>query len=515
MKKKFLVLMIFVLLLMTTVEALGIEKYKWNEPYLVTVDPKQTHGFDPAIVQTEEGKFYVLMSGIVNNVWGMYLSSSNDGKKWDTPSYLFGGWDESDIIQGQDNYLYAAISKYGGVEIWRSLDGEMWTFWGQVVRGGNGDINYFVGSITQRANGKFYCVFQADDGTIYVSSSDDAALWSEKLLINTTGFWDFDPSIAEVDGKLYVVYNSYWSKEIWITSSIDGINWSPPTQITKNAWTGAHSGPSITEGADKTIAVTYATVSSGVRVLESKDGTSWTEIQAISCRAQTPSIIKDKDNRLWIVYAEYVNGWKVYVIVGVPPKGPEISVEKEFIPSEITTMSQEVVSAINITNIGDVDITSMTVMDEHVENMAPNESPEVLVTITSDEGDVYAIMPENLTVVPTENNITISLELPLWGVLIFWENNTLQSGEELYYLESIPKNWIVGVQYSLYPTNELEVGTHYADATVTAYSKTGESTTETTTGMLIVSEPVEIVPSRVLTRKNSIEYKRNQIHFCR
>ncbi len=171
---------------------------------------------------------------------------------------------------------------------------------------------------------------------------------------------------------------------------------------------------------------------------------------------------------------------------------PRISVEKEFIPSEITTISQGAITTINITNTGDVNITSMTVIDEYVENMASNDPPEVLVTITSDEGDIYAIMSEDLTVTSTDNNITISFELPLEVVSIFWENNMLQFGEELYYLESIPKDWVVGIQYLLYPITELEIGIYPADAAVTAYSEKGASTTETAIGTLTVSEPIEL-----------------------
>jgi parallel beta-helix repeat protein len=170
---------------------------------------------------------------------------------------------------------------------------------------------------------------------------------------------------------------------------------------------------------------------------------------------------------------------------------PRISVEKEFIPSEIMTISQGVMSSINITNIGDVNITSMTVTDEYVENMRPNDPAEVLVTITSDEGEIYAVMPEDLDITSTENNVTISFELPLEVVPVFWENGMLQFGEELYYLESIPKDWVVGVQYLLYPATELKMGTYTADVTVTAHSETGVSTTETATGTLIVSLPIE------------------------
>ncbi len=171
---------------------------------------------------------------------------------------------------------------------------------------------------------------------------------------------------------------------------------------------------------------------------------------------------------------------------------PRITVEKEFIPSEIMTISQGVISAINITNIGDVNITSMVIMDEYVENMRPNDPAELLVTITSDEGQVYAVMPEDLTITSTENNVTISFELPLEVLPMYWENGTLEFGEEFYYLESIQKDWVVGVQYLLCPIAELEIGTYCTDATATAYSETGESTTGTATGVLIVSEPIEL-----------------------
>ena len=173
---------------------------------------------------------------------------------------------------------------------------------------------------------------------------------------------------------------------------------------------------------------------------------------------------------------------------------PEISVEKGFIPSEITTMSQGVISAINITNIGDFDITSMTITDEFVENMMLNNANEILVTITSDEGKVYAVMPEDLDVNLTDTDITISFELPLYVKPVVWENGKLQFGEDSYYIESIPNGWTVSIAYPLYSLTELEIGTYTANATVTAYSETGLSTTEEATATLRIINAVEIIP---------------------
>lgn len=177
------------------------------------------------------------------------------------------------------------------------------------------------------------------------------------------------------------------------------------------------------------------------------------------------------------------------------PKIPEISVSKEFLPSEITSISQGVISVTNITNIGDVDLTSISITDDYVENMVFNESLGVFVTITSDEGDIYAIMPGDLNINFTDSDITISFELPLEVVQVFWENGKLWFKEDLYHLESIPNGWTVGIAYPLYLMDELEVGEYDAEVTVTAYSETGV-TTETAIGTLIVLEllePVEII----------------------
>jgi len=175
---------------------------------------------------------------------------------------------------------------------------------------------------------------------------------------------------------------------------------------------------------------------------------------------------------------------------------PRISVEKEFILSEITTMSQGVISAVNIKNIGDFNITSMTIIDEYIENMAPNDPPEVLVTITSDKGEVYAVMPEDLNITFADSDITISFELPLEVIPVFWEKCKLQLGEDSYYIESIPNGWTVGVAYPLYPVDKLKAGEYKAEATAIAYSETGASATETAAAALRVIEPVEIVPWR-------------------
>jgi len=130
-------------------DALGADRYTWNGPFNVTVDPAQTYGFDPSIVHTTGGTFFALMAGTVNGTGGFYLISSTDGMNWGTPAYVTSGWDESHIIQAQDGYLYASLSKSGGVEIWRgSSSGTGWSYWGQVVSMG-GSQQYWSGSLSQ------------------------------------------------------------------------------------------------------------------------------------------------------------------------------------------------------------------------------------------------------------------------------------------------------------------------------------------------------------------------------
>ena len=163
--------------------ATGTERYTWNGPYQVTTTPGQTYGFDPAMVLTTSGTYFAIMAGTVNGTGGVYLISSSDGMTWGSPAYLTSGWDESDIIQGQDGYLYAAISTGGGVQIWRGTSsGTGWAKWGQVVSIGGGQ-QYWAGSLTQAPDGTFHCAFMDHDGSshhVYVSSSSNAASWSSR-----------------------------------------------------------------------------------------------------------------------------------------------------------------------------------------------------------------------------------------------------------------------------------------------------------------------------------------------
>ena len=212
MKTGITVLMLAGLLcgLILTPGAQGAERYTWNGPYHVTTDPSQTYGFDPAVVETTGGTFFALMAGTVGGTNGFWLLSSSDGMSWGTPAYITSGWDEGDIIQGQDGNLYAALSKGGGVEIWQGdSNGKYWNYWGQVVSIGGGQ-QYWTGSLTQAPDGTFYCAFMDHDGTshhVYVSSSSNASYWPSKVLVPgpSTDHY-FDPNIAEIGGVLSVSY---------------------------------------------------------------------------------------------------------------------------------------------------------------------------------------------------------------------------------------------------------------------------------------------------------------------
>jgi len=294
------------------------ERYTWNGPYNVTTDPNQTYGFDPAMVQTQAGTFFALMAGTVSGGGGVYLLSSSDGATWDSPAYVTSGWDECDIIQGFDGFLYAAISTGGGVEIWRgNSSGSGWAYWGQVVSIGGGS-QYWTGSLCQAPDGMFYCAFMDHDGSshhVYVSSSSDAVTWSSKVLVPAPGSGHyFDPNIAELNGVLHVVYNSYYNYEMWTCSSVDGgLNWTNPLQITNGASTSAFTGPSIAEGPDGAIVVAYGTSAKGLAISQSYDGgATWTESQA-QASGNTPSIVRGQDGRLWIIYADVVSSaWEVF-----------------------------------------------------------------------------------------------------------------------------------------------------------------------------------------------------------
>jgi hypothetical protein len=190
--------------------------------------------------------------------------------------------------------------------------------------------------------------------------------------------------------------------------------------------------------------------------------------------------------------------WDDIIITYVPlSANPDISVSKEFLPSEIASIRESPITArITVLNIGNVEITSMTIGDEFVKHMAANSSGEVIVTISSDTDETYLILPEYLDIILTDSDITISFELPLWTMPFVWENGILQLGGEPYCLESIQKGWTVDIVYLLHPTEVLESGMYSADATVTAYSETLASVTEIATAVLTVYEPIQVTDNQ-------------------
>ena len=96
-------------------------------------------------------------------VWhGVYLISSSDGMAWGTPSYVASGWDECDIIQGYDGYLFRAETTIQDEWLHMPLRGEteyrVVVFDGQVGHGrgfgigleqGPHPLNHLFGQLAQ------------------------------------------------------------------------------------------------------------------------------------------------------------------------------------------------------------------------------------------------------------------------------------------------------------------------------------------------------------------------------
>ncbi|GAH84501.1 unnamed protein product, partial [marine sediment metagenome] len=95
-------------------------------------------------------------------------------------------------------------------------------------------------AIAETADGKIWVVWHSrrlgNSDIWYKTSSDGGGTWSPASQVTTDPSSDYDPAIAEADGKIWVVWESYRSgnPDIWYKTTKDGgATWSTASQFTK------------------------------------------------------------------------------------------------------------------------------------------------------------------------------------------------------------------------------------------------------------------------------------------
>jgi hypothetical protein len=469
----------------------------WEIYYKKSVDNGITWGSDTKLTN-DSGKslnpVIAIKGSVIHIVWHdnrdgdveiYYKKSIDNGKTWSNDIRLTNTPATSghpDIAVNGNNVHVVWMESYSIFYMKSTDNGQTWS---SPIELPSTSLDSYCPSIAVRDNSihvawrdRYYLWVPglgAKGDLIHTRSTNNGDSWDNSMVLATsyTYGWEtvWKPGLVASGDNVHLLWfnkSGYSNEEeeadiYYKRSSDNGFSWNNEIRLT---YTNSSTHPSV-DVYGNNVYLAFRTIRTRALsfMLSSDDGNTWSPIITLSeeLRVCVSLAMAAGDGYVHIVWYDeapdvgnFTGRWSYSIFYKwvkiLTPKSPEILVEKEFIPSEIMTISQGVISAINITNIGDVDITSMTITDEFVENMMLNNANEILVTITSDEGKVYAVMPEDLDVNLTNTDITISFELPLSVKPVVWENGKLQFGE----------------------------------------------TTETGTGTLMISEPIEPTLKKIL-----------------
>lgn len=171
-------------------------------------------------------------------------------------------------------------------------------------------------SLIQDSSGTYWIAFQSNRSgnfDIWITSSIDGLLWSAPTQVTSSHSYDQDPSLIETsDGRLIIGFSSnrLGSWDVFITESHDnGNTWSVPIKIA-GVYPAGDDCVSHIEASDGYLYVAYTSrgggISNGIGVITSKD--NWmnrTLIQGGYYIAY-PSLIETIDNKLIVVYCEII-----------------------------------------------------------------------------------------------------------------------------------------------------------------------------------------------------------------
>jgi beta-xylosidase len=222
----------------------------WSAPIKITRDNETD--FHPSLIQSGNGKFYVVFTSLRNANYDLYFSESPDGIKWSEPLQLTedenSDWYPYLMEDSRGELIISFSSRRGGsngVFVMTSSDGVQWSEERRVT-GQESDI---YPMIVER-QGRYWLLFvrhtgdysnrsRANEHELFLTYSDDLRVWSgiAQLTQAKPGSFNLYPSfIKDGDENLWISYTSDepGNEEVFIFGSSDGELWSWPEKITKN-----------------------------------------------------------------------------------------------------------------------------------------------------------------------------------------------------------------------------------------------------------------------------------------
>ena len=171
--------------------------------------------------------------------------------------------EDPSIIQASDGTYWIAwfSDRSGNGDIWykKSRNGINWTEPFQITTDPSND---YYPSLIQASDGTFWIAWFSDRSgnfDIWYSNSNDGTNWSPGKQITNDGSVDWIPSlIQDLDGTFWIAWSSNRSgnKDIWLSNSNDGRNWSIPIQLTIN--TNEDDFPHLIQSPDGNFMIVWA-----------------------------------------------------------------------------------------------------------------------------------------------------------------------------------------------------------------------------------------------------------------
>ena len=209
------------------------------------------------------------------------------------------GAEDPSIIQAADGNVWIMwIDKAGSdrAHLWyaKSSDGQSWSEPFQITEGQIG--NHYYPSLAQTSDGTLCVAWFSDrsgNADIWFSYTKDGTRWSSPCQVTVDRGWDWAPSLMEApDKSLWLAWASdrAGSKDIWMSTTGDRENWSPPRKLDVNSKDNDDFpclGPKGSDGVVLTWSrhdfkrgqawnTAFSDQSSEVYFAISKDGKEWT-----------------------------------------------------------------------------------------------------------------------------------------------------------------------------------------------------------------------------------------------
>ncbi len=306
-------------------------------------------GGGPALIQDEEGIYWMAYDNMVENNRDIYLIHSTDLKSWSEPiritKHVETDFHPSLVHAGNGRFYLAFTSQRSGnydIYLAESDDGALWS---EPIRMTEAEGSDWYSFITIDSKGRLILSYTSSrevDPGAYIRTSDDGERWSEEIRATDTKK-DIYPMIVEGDDRYWLLFVRHTGDysirtranehELFLTYSPDLLEWKKFGRLTFTK-TGKFSlYPSFIRDTEGTYWISYTSNELGneeIYIIGSKDGTLWSKAERISrnmeyrerinstvnFKCDQKSLIQEKGGGMVIAYNCAREGGGIFILSG-------------------------------------------------------------------------------------------------------------------------------------------------------------------------------------------------------